>query len=79
MATRSLRFFVLLVMTAAAITFGFGPAVATARECACIQQPDMTAFGFLINPKPDCDRDYAGKADDGHIPGGPPMSGISAR
>ena len=40
---------------------------ATARECECVAQPDMTAFGFLINPKPDCDRYFVRKAEDGHM------------
>jgi hypothetical protein len=54
-------------MTAAAITFAFGAAGAAARECACVEQPDMTAFGFLINPKPTCDRDFVTRDEDGKV------------
>jgi putative membrane protein len=67
MTTRSSRFFVLFVIAAALISFGFGAAGAREPGCECARLPDMTAFGFVTNPRPTCDRDFVWKAGDGQM------------
>ena len=64
MTTPILRIVLCFVITVSVIAFGLGAAGAMGpAECQCIEQPDMTAFGFVTNPQPICDRDLAGKAE----------------
>lgn len=65
-AQGSKSFLLFIIILAVAIMFGFGSAGARGRDSDCARQPDMTAFGFVTNPKPICDRDFVMKAEDDH-------------
>jgi len=55
-------------MTAAVIALGFGSAGARPRECEGPPQLDrMAAFGFISYVKPECDRHFVRKAEDGYM------------
>ncbi|MGA3116698.1 MAG: hypothetical protein ABSF90_19935 [Syntrophobacteraceae bacterium] len=68
MTTPILRIVLCFVIMVSVIAFGLGTAGARGPGCQCVEQPDMTAFGFLTNPQPTCDRDLAGKAEDAQVP-----------
>jgi hypothetical protein len=54
---------------ATVITIGSDAVANDARHCGCPAQPDMTAFGFVTNPKPNCDRDLIRKGEDSKVQG----------
>ncbi len=55
-------------MMAAVIALGFGSAAARPRECEGPAQLDrMAAFGFISYVKPECDRHFVRKAEDGYM------------
>jgi putative membrane protein len=66
MITRSSKPVLLFAVMAAVMIFGFY-AAAMAGQYECSGQPDMTAFGFVANPKPNCDRDFVRKAEDSQM------------
>jgi putative membrane protein len=68
MNRRSSKPFLLFVMTAAVIALGFGSAGARPPECEGPPQLDrMAAFGFISYVKPECDRHFVRKAEDGYM------------
>ncbi len=68
MTPRSSKPFLLFVMAAALITLGFDSAGARPRECEGPGQLDrMAAFGFISYVKPECDRYFVRKAEDGYM------------
>ncbi len=69
MSKRSLIYVLLSVLTAAMITFGSDAFAARAQQCPCVQEPDMTAFGFVTNPQPKCYLDSVQKNENRELPG----------
>jgi putative membrane protein len=68
MTARSSKLFLFLVMTAVAVSLQFGSADATIPECEGPAQLDrMAAFGFISYVKPECDRHFVKKAEDGYM------------
>lgn len=65
MSARSAISVLSFVVMTAAIALGAGATPALAQGCGCNHYPDMTAFGFVTNPKPDCDRDFVRMAQNG--------------
>ena len=68
MTTGTSKPLLLFVTMAAVIALGFGSAAARPRECEGPAQLDrMAAFGFISYVKPECDRHFVRKAEDGYM------------